>query len=121
MDEAEKLCDRVAIVDHGKVISVGSPRELIAQLGGEHVLEFSLEDGASGPVAASTFDRVDGVTQAAEERGTYMLTVSEPHVSIPSCLQVLKEEQLRLKSLTTRHVNLEDVFVSLTGRHLRDE
>ena len=44
MDEAERLCDRVAIVDLGRVIALGTPRELIASLGGEHVIEFTLAD-----------------------------------------------------------------------------
>jgi ABC-2 type transport system ATP-binding protein len=120
MDEAEKLCDRVAVVDHGKVIAMGSPRDLISRLGGEHVIEFSLESNGDRTVGPETFSRIEGVTQSIEESGSYLLTVSEPHRSIPSCLDLLSKENLELKSLTTRHVNLEDVFVNLTGRHLRD-
>lgn len=121
MDEAEKLCDRVAVVDQGKVIALGAPRDLIAQLGGEHVIEFTLEAGPDRAVDPRTFARIEGVTKSVEEAGSYLLTVAEPHRSIPSCLDLLAGENLQLKSLTTRHVNLEDVFVNLTGRHLRDE
>src|SRR5436190_1512464 len=53
MDEAERLCDRVAIVDHGLVIALGSPGELIARLGGDHVIEFAVADGQSLPAPAS--------------------------------------------------------------------
>ncbi len=121
MDEAEKLCDRVAVVDHGRVIALGSPRELISRLGGEHVIEFSLESLDERPVDAATFSMIEGVMQSIEESGRFLLTVSEPHRSIPDCLALLSREHLELKSLTTRHVNLEDVFVNLTGRHLRDD
>ncbi len=120
MDEAERLCDRVAVIDHGKVIALGSPRELISGLGGEHVIEFSLEpDGRT--VDAALFSRIEDVSKAVEEAESYLLTVSEPHRTIPAFLELLRREKLELKSLTTRHVNLEDVFVTLTGRHLRDD
>jgi ABC-2 type transport system ATP-binding protein len=121
MDEAEKLCDRVAIIDHGRVIAEGSPRELIARMGGEHVIEFTLESDGSATVDATLFERLDDVSKVVKESGSYLLTVSEPHRSIPALLELLGKSGLRLGSLTTRHVNLEDVFVNLTGRHLRDD
>ncbi len=114
MDEAERLCDRVAIVDHGKVIALGSPSELIRSLGGDHVVEFAV-DGA-GP---ETFRDLPSVRSARSEGDAIQLTVGEPHVAIPALLEHLGGR--RLSSLSTRHASLEDVFVSLTGRHLRDE
>jgi ABC-2 type transport system ATP-binding protein len=117
MDEAERLCDRVAIVDHGKVIALGSPRELIAGLGGEHVIEFSLD----GETAEGAFAELPGVDAVAREGETIRLTVSEPHVTVPALLSKLADASIELTSLTTRHASLEDVFVSLTGRHLRDD
>ena len=121
MDEAERLCDRVAVIDHGKVIALGSPRELISGLGGEHVIEFRLEANRGRAVDAALFSRIEDVSEAVEESDSYLLTVSEPHRTIPAFLELLRSENLELKSLTTRHVNLEDVFVTLTGRHLRDD
>ena len=121
MDEAERLCDRVAVIDHGRVIALGSPRELISGLGGEHVIEFSLEQDGGRAVDAALFSRIEDVSKAVEEAESYLLTVSEPHRTIPAFLELLRRENLELKSLTTRHVNLEDVFVTLTGRHLRDD
>jgi ABC-2 type transport system ATP-binding protein len=121
MDEAEKLCDRVAIIDHGKVIALGSPRELISQLGGEHVIEFSLETHGGPTVDESIFSEIEGVSEVVRESESFLLTVAEPHRSIPDCLALLARRNLELKSLTTRHVNLEDVFVNLTGRYLRDD
>lgn len=118
MDEAERLCDRVAIVDGGRVIALGSPRELISTLGGEHVIELSVEV----PSALSTHDltRLAAVTSAREEADRFSLTVSEPHRALPAILGYLQEKQTPLTSLTTRHASLEDVFVKLAGRHLDD-
>src|SRR4026209_1576754 len=60
MDEAERLCDRVAIVDHGKVIALGTPRHLIAGLGAEHVVEFTVTGGADGALDVPALERLDG-------------------------------------------------------------
>ncbi len=117
MEEAERLCDRVAIVDHGQVIALGSPRELIARLGGEHVVEFS----ADGEVDSAALAALPGVKATHAEGDSRLLTVTEPHVTIPALLDLLKARGRELTRLTTRHASLEDVFVSLTGRHLRDE
>jgi ABC-2 type transport system ATP-binding protein len=121
MDEAEKLCDRVAIIDHGKVIALGSPRDLIARVGGEHVLEFALSSDGDGPTPApERFANLDTVLAVRAEADGYALTVVEPHRAIPALLDRLADEGRPLTRLTTRQVSLEDVFVSLTGRHLRD-
>ncbi|MHC5109101.1 MAG: ABC transporter ATP-binding protein [Planctomycetota bacterium] len=121
MDEAEKLCDRVAIVDHGKVIALGSPRSLIAQMGGEHVIEFELEEEERATNGMSEFAEIPSVRSVTRELHGFLLTVEEPHVAIPAILQFIDANDHVLTSLTTRHVNLEDVFVNLTGRHLSDE
>lgn len=120
MDEAERLCDRVAVVDQGRIIALGSPRELIAQLGGEHIVEFALAPNGEAPPSES-FESLDGVLSARVEGDGYALTVSEPHRSIPALLNRLEAENRPLARLSTRQVSLEDVFVSLTGRHLRDD
>jgi ABC-2 type transport system ATP-binding protein len=119
MDEAERLCDRVAVVDHGKVIAQGSPSELIARLGGQHVIDFTLADGQSA--TADEFAGLPTVTAARLDVGRYALTVAEPHVALPALLRQLQQSGRELATLTTRHATLEDVFVNLTGRHLRDE
>ncbi len=120
MDEAERLCDRVAIVDHGKVIALGSPANLIARLGGEHIVEFAvLGDGPCPDHAA--FAELSTVLGTRAEGDGYALTVGAPHRAIPALLGYLESAGRPLARLTTRQVSLEDVFVALTGRHLREE
>jgi ABC-2 type transport system ATP-binding protein len=117
MDEAQRLCDRVAIMDHGRIIAIGTPAQLIATLGADHVVEFSVE----GTLDLDAIAGLPGVSQARREAGGVALIVREPHVSIPALLEALAALRLPLLSLTTHHATLEDVFVSLTGRTLRDD
>ncbi len=121
MDEAERLCDRVAVVDHGKVIALGTPRDLIAELGGEHVVEFTLDaEGGPAPFEPATLADLPAVRSVRKDADHFCLSVSEPHIALPALLERLRQTGQRLASLTTRHASLEDVFVTLTGRHLRD-
>jgi ABC-2 type transport system ATP-binding protein len=116
MEEAERLCDRVAIVDQGRVIALGSPRELIARLGGDHVVEFSINEADRRLLAGDSWSELPAVTSSRREGEAIHLSVTEPHVAIPALLARLAERQARLASLTTRHASLDDVFVALTGR-----
>jgi len=121
MDEAERLCDRVAIVDQGQVIALGTPNELIARVGGQHVVEFTLAEANDSPLDAAVLQDLPAVQSVRAEDGRYCLTVTQLHVALPALLARLQEQGKALADLTTRHASLEDVFVSLTGRHLRDE
>jgi len=119
MEEAERLCDRVAIMDHGKVIALGTPRELIASLGAEHVVEFALSDGAPNDLL-DALQGLGGVTAVRRGAGVLSLTVTALHRTLPALLALLQGRGLELASLTTHHATLDDVFVALTGRQLRD-
>jgi ABC-2 type transport system ATP-binding protein len=117
MDEAERLCDRVAVIDHGQVIALGTPRELIARLGGEHVIDFTLEKtGGAEPDLAE----LPAVRSVRRDGDHYVLSVAEPHIAVPALLSRLQGGGHALAGLSTRHASLEDVFVTLTGRRLRD-
>ena len=120
MDEAERLCDRLAIVDHGQIIAEGTPAELIDRLGGHHMVEFSVT-GDSADAAVATWRGLPGVESVRHEDGFFCLSVKEPHLTIPALLDAVKNRGSQLLHLTTRQASLEDVFVHLTGRHLRDE
>jgi ABC-2 type transport system ATP-binding protein len=119
MEEAERLCDRVAIMDHGKVIAQGTPAELIASLGAEHVIEFALSDSVPGDLADG-LQALGGVTAVRPGNGGFSLTVTELHRTLPVLLTLLQRRGIELASLTTHHATLDDVFVALTGRQLRD-
>ncbi len=117
MDEAERLCDRIAIIDHGQIIAEGSPAELISRLTGHHVVEFAVagRDGAS-----DAWQKLPGVQSVRSEEGIICLQVREPHETIPALLAAVQQQGEKLVHLTTRQASLEDVFVHLTGRHLRE-
>ncbi len=120
MEEAERLCDRVAIMDHGKVIAQGTPGQLIASLGAEHVVEFALADGAGSPPDAAELGVLPGVRAVRPAAARTALTVAEVHRAVPALLALLERRGAELSMLATHHATLEDVFVSLTGRQLRD-
>jgi len=120
MEEAERLCDRVAIMDHGKVIALGTPRSLIASLGAEHVVEFALADGAARAPSPAELAGLPGVRAVRPGVDRTALTVAEVHRAVPALLGLLERRGAELSLLATHHATLEDVFVSLTGRQLRD-
>jgi ABC-2 type transport system ATP-binding protein len=117
MDEAQKLSDRIAILDHGEILVQGTPRELIASLGGEHVIEFS----TSGALPRAELTRLPQVTAVAEHDGVQRLTTREPHRTVPALLALTETRGLELTALNTHHATLDDVFLAKTGRQLRDD
>jgi ABC-2 type transport system ATP-binding protein len=119
MEEAERLCDRVAIVDRGRIIALGTPRELVASLTAEHVVEFAV--GPNANLDALAIQSVPGVSAAAPRDGVWRVRVGELHRTVPALLAELHRQEALLTELRTHSATLEDVFVELTGRHLRDE
>ena len=119
MDEAERLCDRVGVVDHGKLIACGTPRALISSLGGQEVIEVTL--GKAGPALEETkVSELLGVHGVRRVADGFALAADPLHVALPALVDHLRASGLVLERLSTRHATLEDVFVSLTGRGLRD-
>jgi ABC-2 type transport system ATP-binding protein len=124
MDEAERLCDRLAIVDQGQIIAEGSPADLIERLGGHHVVEFAVGARAAGNSDGAVLEAwraLPSVESVREDDGMVALSVKEPHLTIPALLDAVGKQGSELQHLTTRQASLEDVFVRLTGRHLREE
>jgi ABC-2 type transport system ATP-binding protein len=117
MEEAERLCDRVAVVDRGRVIAQGTPAELIASLGAENVVEVETE----GELDLAPLTALPGVRQVRVEAGAVRLSAGAVHQTVPALLAEVARQGRPLTRLATRHATLEDVFVTLTGRHLRDE
>ncbi|HXM10687.1 MAG TPA: ABC transporter ATP-binding protein [Terriglobales bacterium] len=124
MDEAERLCDYLAIVDHGQIIAEGTPSDLIERLGGHHVVEFQVSNGnGDGDQDHDNLDRwraLPSVESARKEENMVCLNVHEPHLTIPPLLAAINQQGRQLEHLSTRQASLEDVFVRLTGRHLRE-
>jgi ABC-2 type transport system ATP-binding protein len=120
MDEAERLCDRLAIVDHGQIIAEGTPADLIDRLGGHHVVEFAVSGNSNG-AGLEAWRSLPGVESVRADDGLVALNVKEPHLTIPALLDAIENQGSSLEHLTTRQASLEDVFVRLTGRHLREE
>ncbi len=121
MDEAERLCDRVGVVDHGKMIALGTPKELVDSLGGNQIVELTIAADAE-PLAslAEALRAAAGVQHARAQVGHLVLTVTELHGARPAVLAELRARRLDLTDLSTHHATLEDVFVTLTGRALRE-
>lgn len=118
MEEAERLCDRVAVIDHGRVIALGTPAELIASLGADHVIQFALADGIL--LDEATLSGLPGVQKVRLENGRGRLTVRRIHETVPALIHVIGERRAELSELVMHHATLEDVFIALTGRQLRD-
>ena len=117
MEEAERLCARVAIMDHGKIIAEGTPAELIGRLHASNILEFSSE-----PLIPETdVRRIAGSREVRARDSRWLVSVDSLVEAIPSLFPILEGAQARLVTLSTHRATLEDVFVTLTGRELRDE
>jgi len=142
MEEAERLCDRVAIMDQGRVIALGTPQQLIATVGGEDIVEFAVSAGAPadgtlaagsavgqpeagapvrGVVDASLLTAIPGVQAHRVDEALHQLSVTEMHTAVPRIFAALAAQGLHLSEFRTHSATLEDVFVRLTGRNLRDE
>jgi len=118
MDEAQRLCDRVAIIDHGTLIALGTPAELVASLGGDLVVEIEAPPGGLDAADAPGLAGVRAVRRAGD---TLLLSTTDPPATLAAALDLLRARRLPVTRLATREATLEDVFVSLTGRQLRDD
>jgi ABC-2 type transport system ATP-binding protein len=108
----------VVLLSH---LALGTPAELIAQVGGEHVIDLELDPTTPVRPENDELLKLPTVRSVREEGNKLTLTAGEPHRALPALLDYLRERGLKLVGLTTRTATLEDVFVTLTGRHLRDD
>jgi ABC-2 type transport system ATP-binding protein len=116
MEEAQRLCDRVAIVDHGRLIALGTPADLIAKLEARNVIEFTSEP----PLSQAVVTAIDACAGASAHKGGWLLRVHSLAEAVPQLIAAVEKEGAKLVSLSTHEASLEDLFVSLTGRELRD-
>jgi ABC-2 type transport system ATP-binding protein len=118
MDEAHALCDRVGIMDQGKLIALGTPGDLVASLGAEHMVEFAVEGDRS--LGRDELRALPGVRDVRVDNGQTALATAELHNTVPALLDLLRRHNAALSQLGTHSATLEDVFVNLTGRQLRE-
>ncbi|HEV7507340.1 MAG TPA: ABC transporter ATP-binding protein [Thermoanaerobaculia bacterium] len=117
MDEAERLCERVAIVDHGKVIALGTPAELISSLHAANVIEFSSEP----EMDEAGLRALPGVTEPHRRGPNWSLPVGSLAETVPLLLALVERSGAKLVNLSTHRATLEDLFVYKTGRALRED
>jgi len=117
MEEAARLCDRVAIVDRGRKLAEGTPRQLVASLGAEHVVELEV----AGEVGDAELAALPGVEAVRRSDGAIRLTVADVARAVPPLLALLAARGLEAARLATHHATLEDVFLALAGRALEGE
>jgi ABC-2 type transport system ATP-binding protein len=117
MEEAERLCDRLVIVDHGKVVAEGTPPELIARLGGAQMIELS----SLPALEPDAWSGVPGLVGVRQNNGAAVLSVKELHLALPAVLAAAQARGSALARLSTRQATLDDVFLSLTGHTLRED
>jgi ABC-2 type transport system ATP-binding protein len=116
MEEAEVLCDRLVIIDHGRIIAQGTPRDMVATLGAEQVIELEAEP----PPPRERLERLPSVVAVQQQDARLSLRVREPHVALPALLREVEATGGVLRHLSTRRPTLDDVFLGLTGRSLRE-
>ena len=121
MDEAERLCDRVGVVDRGKLIALGTPDELIDSLGGRQIVEATTSLGdAEAEGLPAVLEGLGGVHSARVLGERVVLAVDALHLALPGVIEEVRRRGGELTSLSTHRATLEDVFVTLTGRALRE-
>lgn len=116
MDEAEELCDRVAIMDHGRIIALDTPRRLVRSLASDSTIECIFEM----PVPKEELLGLPGVRDVRSEDGTNLIFSNDVSSSLAGLMRLTEGEGRRVQSLLVRSATLEDVFIALTGRRLRD-
>jgi ABC-2 type transport system ATP-binding protein len=120
MEEAAQLCDRVGIVDRGRMIALGTPAELIRSLGADHVIDIEAQ-GLDGRIGKEQLLAIPGVQKCELAPAKLQLTVQSLHGALPALMSTFAQAGVEMASLALRHATLEDVFVHLTGRRLREE
>ena len=116
IEEAEDLCDRVAIIDHGKIIALDTPRRLMAGAEAEQRIEFVID----GALDVARLEAMPGVTKVlGDGRGEFTIYAPEAQPALKSLITLAEQEDFALRGLTVEGASLEDVFIRLTGRRIR--
>jgi len=117
MEEAERLCDRVGIIDYGKIIALDTPRNLVNNLSAESKVTFNIEDK---DIDASKFKSVKAVSQVQKIDDMFIIYTDDENNTLQELVRLADKQKFRVSSLRTESPNLDDVFLSLTGREMRE-
>jgi ABC-2 type transport system ATP-binding protein len=116
MEEAERLCERVAIIDHGELIATDRPDRLVSQHFNEEAIEFQLDQ----PPGDEVLRQLAGATNVVTENGKVTVYSGSVPATISALMEMAKQRDMKLTDLYVRRATLEDVFLKLTGRRIRD-
>ena len=120
MDEADRLCDRIAIVDHGKLVALDTPLALKATVPGSSIVEVQL--GQESPELQTRLEQLPSVTSVeSHSNGMYRLLTSNGSLTTTQLVEMAVASGETIKGLSVQNTTLDDVFVYYTGRQLRDE
>ncbi|UCH61899.1 MAG: ABC transporter ATP-binding protein [Fidelibacterota bacterium] len=117
MEEAEELCDRVAVIDFGKIIALDTPENLIRDLGAESKVLFRVEGGDE---AAAEFEGLAAVSRVEKIQDEVILYTTDGSATLQELVRFADKQGLRLGDIRTEFPDLDDVFLTLTGRELRE-
>lgn len=116
MDEAHVLCDRIAIMNQGELIALDTPSQLVKNLQSDNAVEFRFENESS----EVELHEIQGVTKVGNQKDVFVLYTDDLQLTLTSLIQMASDQQLKLTDLQTRTATLEDVFLHMTGRRLRE-
>jgi ABC-2 type transport system ATP-binding protein len=117
MEEAEELCDRVGIIDYGKMIALDTPRNLVSHLGAESKVLFQVE---GKEVAAADIEGLPAVSRVERVEDGFILYTSDDSAALQELLRFADAQKFRLSNIRTEMPNMDDVFLALTGKELRE-
>ena len=121
MEEADKLCDRIGIIDHGKIQVIDTPKSMKTAIGNE-IISFNLVDGkANQDTLIEKINKIEFVKEVKNKQDLITVFSTKSNEVIPKIFQESANLEMRIRSLTLKQPTLDDVFISYTGRDLRDE
>ncbi|HYB68687.1 MAG TPA: ATP-binding cassette domain-containing protein [Candidatus Acidoferrales bacterium] len=116
LEEADALCDRVAIIDHGKIVVVGTPEDLKHSLGGD-IITIGIKEDAD---VTELISKVENVKEVKKENGTYRIKAEYGEVTAPSIIETLRKKGYTVAKLSLTEPTLNEVYLEYTGKSLRD-
>jgi ABC-2 type transport system ATP-binding protein len=116
LEEADELCDRIAIIDHGKIIVIGTPEELKESLGGD-IITLSIKQNVD---ITELISKIEHVKEVKNENGSYMIKSENGEITAPLIIEALRKEGYVVSKLSLTKPTLNEVYLEYTGKSMRD-